>query len=209
MIYKKVFYYTIALAIAATVCAGCGSNAGPQREKAKKSRLLAVVNNYKMSVGDFYQDVRPILKNKLLTEDPSKEKSQILEELIQKEILIQEAQRLNLDKEKDFMREIEQYWKQALIKSLILKKQKEFARQTQVFDSEIKDEYELMKREASGEIKPFEELAPGIRNAILSKKVGEKIDNWISELRKAAAVKVYDEALNAISLDSDYNQGGR
>jgi hypothetical protein len=173
MIYKKVFYYTIALAIVATVCAGCENDTGHQREKAQDSRLLAVINNYKMSVGDFYQDVRPILKNKLLTEDPRKEKSQILEELIQKEILIQEAQRLNLDKEKDFMREIEQYWKQALIKSLILKKQNEFARQTQVLDNEV------------------------------------KMDNWISELRKAAAVKVDDEALNAISLDSDYNRGGR
>lgn len=205
---RRIFNYLIILGLAVGL-AGCGNNARPQREKAEENRLLAVINNYKMSGGDFNQDVRPILKNKLLTEDPRKEKSQILEELIQKEILIQEAQRLNLDKEKDFMREIEQYWKQALIKSLILKKQKEFARQTQVFDSEIKDEYELMKREASGEIKPFEKLAPGIKNAIMGKKVGEKMDNWISELRKAAAVKVYDEALNAISLDSDYNQGGR
>jgi len=163
--YSRIINSLIFISLAVFL-AGCGNNARPQREKAKEGRLLAVINNYKMSVGDFYRDVRPILKNKLLTEDPRKEKRQILEELIQKEILIQEAQRLNLDKEKDFMREIEQYWKQALIKSLILKKQNEFA----------------------GE---------------------EQMDNWISELRKAAAVKIDDEALNTISLDSDYKQGGR
>ena len=44
---------------------------------------------------------------------------ELLELAIRKEILIQEAQRQDLDKKESFMRAIERHWKQTLVKELL------------------------------------------------------------------------------------------
>jgi len=91
---------------------GCGK----ARERGNK--VIARINNYTMTDEDFRDAMSRTLGST---------KEAILDELITKNILVQEAQRENFDKDKAFMKEIESYWEQALLKLLIKKKMAEFS----------------------------------------------------------------------------------
>ena len=91
---------------------GCGAPKTPAPEE----KVVAKINNYDMTAGDFRDAARAI----------SGTKEQIMEELIVRNVLVQEAQRENFDKDRAFMKEIEKYWEQALLKVLIKKKTAEF-----------------------------------------------------------------------------------
>ena len=72
-------------------------------------------------------------------------KEGLLDALITKELLLQEAQNMNLDKERDFIKTIELYWEQTLIKNLMIKKSDEIRGNIVVREDEIADYYNKMK----------------------------------------------------------------
>ena len=92
---------------------GCGSQKSPSSDE----KIIAKINNYNMTTEDFRDSARSV----------SGTKDDILDQLITKNILIQEAQKENFDKDKAFMKEIQRYWEQALLKILIKKKTAEFS----------------------------------------------------------------------------------
>ena len=112
----------------------------------ESQRVLARINNYKMTAEDFAHGARSFTPEVSLPEDSRDGKRRILEDLINREILIQEAQKMDLDKEKAFMNEIEDHWKQALLKSVVDKKLNELSRTVQVSDAEVRAYYDRMKR---------------------------------------------------------------
>ncbi|MCK5535046.1 peptidylprolyl isomerase [bacterium] len=102
-----------------------------------KEDVLVEVNNYWMTAEEFKGEVMNLSsteKRKLATYQGKK---QFLETIIEREILLQEAQKQNLDKDKDFMRTIEKYWEQALLQTLLKKKSKEIKETVGVSDKEI------------------------------------------------------------------------
>ncbi|MFC1645703.1 hypothetical protein ACFL2Y_00795 [Candidatus Omnitrophota bacterium] len=89
-------------------------------QKTKSEDVVATINNYQMTAED--------LKDKIVHSPHSSQMAKDLEEFldvaIREQILIQEAQRQGLDREKTFMKTIERYWGQALIKELLDKQSK-------------------------------------------------------------------------------------
>ncbi|MCK4532531.1 SurA N-terminal domain-containing protein [bacterium] len=101
--------------------------------------VLAEVNNYWMTVEEFKGEVRSLSsteKRKLATYQGKK---QFLDTIIKRELLLQEAQRQGLDKDKDFMKTIEKYWEQALLQTLLRKKSREIVETVRVSKQEIED----------------------------------------------------------------------
>jgi len=96
-----------------------------KKESEGKAELVAEVNRYKMTVDDFRDEARLTAATKYLPADREKAKEELLDEIITKKVLLEEAQRQNFDKDKPFMKEIERYWEQALLKLLIKKKMAE------------------------------------------------------------------------------------
>ena len=134
---KQVTMIVITLMIFASGC-----EKGPTKDK----RVLARVNNYEMTVSDFQDEVRMTRGNKSLSPDRQKAKAQLLEDLISRKILIQEALKLNIDKDKTFMKEIERYWEQALLKLLFKIKSDELLRTIGVDDFEVRRAFDKMKK---------------------------------------------------------------
>jgi hypothetical protein len=145
--------------ICLSVC-GCSSKA------AQPKKIVARINNYELTAGDFKDASADMRTDKYLSETPEKAKERLLEELIVKNILLQEAQAQNFDKDKAFMKEIQSYWEQALLKLLIKKKIDEFSAKVTVSSGEAKDV-----------------------------KVRQMLENWVKDLRKRANVKIYKENL--------------
>lgn len=139
----------LGLAILAVLVLGVvfyGCHSAFENRSAEDRRVLARINNYKMTAQDFIDRVDFVLASKYFTVEPNEAKEELLDELITRNVLIQQAQRQNLDKERTFMREIERYWEQSLLKSVLKRKSEEIAEDIQVEDSEIINEYQRMKR---------------------------------------------------------------
>ena len=110
----KILIMLLTVACAGLYVCGCGR----AKEAAGDNRVIARINKYTMTAEDFRNSASRTF---------GATKEEILDELITKNVLIQEAQKENFDKDKAFMKEIERYWEQALLKLLIKKKTAEFS----------------------------------------------------------------------------------
>jgi peptidyl-prolyl cis-trans isomerase C len=137
---------------------GCANN-----PPAAKEKVVAKVNNFALTVEDFRIEANPLLMKKYSTYSSVKQKNHVLEELITKEVLLQEAQRLNLDKQKSFMKEIEGYWEQALMKSLINRKLQEFSLLVGVNNQDILEGYNRLKRRILAELIIFNDKPDALK----------------------------------------------
>jgi len=105
-----------------------------------------------MTVSDFNDEVKHLLAREYFDTDPAEAKDELMEEVITRKVLLQEAQKQNLDKERVFMREIERYWEQSLLKVLTRKMSEELSKDISVDDSEVINEYQQMKRRLLAEL---------------------------------------------------------
>ena len=90
-----------------------------------KKGIIATVNDYEITVDDLNKEAvsdMGALDRSKYSEDAKKA---VLDQMITESLLIQEAQKQGFDRDRAFMKEIERYWKQALIKFLIRKKSAE------------------------------------------------------------------------------------
>ncbi len=165
--------------------AGCSSGANNA-----ESKVVAQINKYKMTVDDLRYEFKnaPYDEEALLKTENGRKK--YLDGLIAKEILLQEAQRQGMDREKDFMKSIENYWEQALLRILLERRSKEIASLINVYDNEIEEYYKN-----SGEGQPLSKVKNEIRGIIKQKKQTDAMDAWIDELKKRSYIKVYENAL--------------
>ena len=138
---------------------GCGA-------KDTKKEVIAVIGDYSLYKEDFLSELSlypPEYRNKV-------PKEQLLNDIIEKKVLLLEAQRQGLDRDPEFMKMIERFWEQGLLRSLLNKK----------------------SDEVLGSIPRTEED----RN----KKASEMIKSWIAGLENNAKVKINREALGKITI---------
>ena len=174
------------------VAAGCA-----KQEKSKE--IVVQINDYYMSVEDFKQDVRTFTVYRPQSIKTMEDKREILNDLIEKEILLQAAQRLNLDKDREFIKTIENYWKQTLLISLVKKKAKEISDSVHVYDDEIRTYYEKLKL-ANPDIKPLPEIKQDIKRTLRREKETAIMQEWITDLKEKAHVKINEEILKNMEI---------
>jgi len=142
------------------------------------------------------EEYRKAYEEKASTCPVPPDKKNFLDDLVTKEILIQEAKRLGLDREEPFRRSIQNYYEQTLLKNLTRSKMSNI--KVSVSEQEIASYYESMgkvyelrvitlptEREANEAIRSFpsgraeekmlhvDEIPPGMLDSILTLKVGE------------------------------------
>ncbi|MFA5275449.1 MAG: hypothetical protein WC417_00955 [Candidatus Omnitrophota bacterium] len=155
--------YLIFFILIVVTAAGCV-------KKPDASQIVAEVNNYQVTIDDFRQEAAMSMS--------AASKEQILQNIINKELLLEEAQKMNLDKNKNFMKEIENYWKQALIERLITIKGNDFL------------------AASKGDSKAKMENAQAL------------LESWITGLKNNASIKKHDDVFNGIKLKKANNQDG-
>ena len=107
---KNVIWLMAGMICAVSLCFGCG-------RKGEEEKVAAKINNYLMTVEDLEDEIRHSPR----FGDKKGDLQEALDLAIRKQVLIQEAQRQGLDKQKAFMKTIERYWRQTLIKELTKK----------------------------------------------------------------------------------------
>lgn len=185
------------LSIVFCLAGGCGIS----KEKDNGGMAIAKINKYVMTVDDFKDEAGLVLGNRPLSEYPEETKKELLDDSITKKVLIQEAQKQNFDKEKSFMKEIERYWEQALLKLLLRKKTNELTVTTRVDENEVMLEYGRLAKEEGAAIEPYEKLAPEIRNEIRHRKIQAALDKWMNDLKAKSDIKIYRNNLDKIKIE--------
>jgi hypothetical protein len=123
-----------------------------------------------------------------------KAKRDFMEGLIRKELLLQEAKKLNLDRKDKFIRTIEQYWESTLIRDLIDLKCEEINKRIYVSEEEIRARYQEIKKREDG-VFPLSEIHNQIKEALKEEKKTRLLEEWINDLRKNASVEINEDLL--------------
>ncbi len=114
-----------------------------------------------------------------------KDRKTFIEELITKELLIQEAKKMGLDTEEPFRRSIQNYYEQTLIKNLTQKVMSEI--KVSVSEDEIADSF----RERG--VVPDEAMKAEVRDALLEKKRTNEMLRWLGSLKDKPGIKIKED----------------
>jgi len=186
---KTIFAGLLPIVVAVAIIA-----CSPPSETAGDGQTLATINDYRLTIGAFERQLASELeleKDYKLTESAKRE---FLETLISKELLIQEAVRLKLDRKEAFTKAIEKYWESTLIRDLIDQKSREIGKTIVVTQEEIAERYDTLKQ-SSAEIGPLtEQMQAQLHQELQAAKKSKRLSAWIEKLRDQADIEI-DEAL--------------
>ena len=182
----SIFYLVLFILCTGLICCS--------QEKAVDSETLARINGYNLSLDTFQNQIATELE---MDEDfrvTREAKDQFLERLIRKQLLIQEAKKLKLDRKEKFIGAIERYWESTLIRDLMDLKGQEISNKTYVSENEIRSRYKEMKG-STETLPPIEEVREKIRIQLLEKKKRRMLREWIDGLRQNADIEINDQLL--------------
>lgn len=155
----------------------------------KEKEILAKVNNYEITRQEFEEEFAQSSSGMTDTVESRKE---FLENLINRKLILQDAQRQDLDKDKAFLKMIEKFWEQSLLKLCLDKKSKEIAGSNFVNDKAVEEAYQKMFKEGKTD-KTYDQMYQQIRWEITKLKESQMMSDWIGDLRKRAQIQVnYD-----------------
>ena len=172
------------LCLCGVALTGCGT----QASEAEVQKPALIINELKLSPSELQQELALATST---SRDPAAggagEEPEWLGRLIERELLVQEAQRLGLDRQPEFMRTIERFWKEALITQLLNRKAREISAQVHVYEPEI---------EAFSQQFPEEfEARDDMERAIRTHKQAEAMDQWIAQLKAQSRIVIAHEAI--------------
>ena len=150
-----------------------------------KKTVLLWVNNYDITKEEFEQEFKESAFGKV---DNVESRKDFLNNLINRKLILQEAQAKGLDKEKGFLKTIEKFWEQSLLKIALEKKSQEIAGSVQVSDDEIEKKYQAMLSEGKTD-KLYQAMYQEIKWQITKDKESQKMNEWLEGLRKKAKIK--------------------
>jgi hypothetical protein len=173
------FFFALALA------GGCDSAGGKQ--------VLVKINDYEMTAGEFEAEFKDSLYGQV---DTVESRKQFLDSLIDRKLVLQDAQSKGLDKEKDFLKTIERFWEQSLLKVSLDAKTREISGCSQVSDAEVLARFEAMSEEDRGG-KTAGELSAPIKEQLILEKETKVLNVWLDELHKKARIRIEERLLGA------------
>ena len=163
------------------------------QDKSGQDLILAKINDYALTLNEFNTQLKEELeydKEFKLNHDAKKT---FLDQIIIKELLIQEAKRRQLDREDKFIRAIERYWEATLIRDLMAMEGQSIEKRTVVSQEEIEARYDALLKSDPNQ-PPLASLQDQIAQEILNEKKQRSLEEWISRLKTNAKI-TFDEKL--------------
>ena len=160
-------------------------------EKPPSEKVAIRINNYTLTAGEF-NELFAELKGEGGT---PKARADFLDNLINRKLLLQEAQLRGLDKEKDFLKSVENFWEQSLLTVIIDRKTKEILGDVKVSDRELRDYYTNWAKENPSNAKTFSELRDVMKWQLLREKEALIMNSWIGDLKNKADIEIDIESI--------------
>lgn len=126
-------------------------------------------------------------------------REKFLNMFISRKLILKEAERLGLDEDPQFLRSIQLFWEQSLLKLILSRETKELSVAIKVDDREISNYYEKRKEQDYAD-KELSEVYAQIKLLIFRAKQSKAIQDWASSLRNKTKIEI-DYKLLGIELD--------
>jgi len=181
------------LAIVLVILAAAGFQCCSGEPKEPKE-VLARVNNFELTFAEFERHLSRELELDPDLRLTKEAKKTFLQELIRKELLIQEAKKRRLDRKERFIRSMERYWEATLIKDLMELKGAEIDGRTYVSAEEVQDSYRAMA-ESEKTLPPLHMIETELIEDLKQKKKSARLEEWISDLQRKAIIEVHEDLL--------------
>ena len=168
------------LLLAAILTLGCG------RPVEEKKEILAKINNYEITWEEFEGEFKA---SSYGYTDTAESRKEFLNTLINRKLILQDAQKKGLDKDKGFLKMIERFWEQSLLKVALDKKTKEVAGSVMVNDKEIAEAYDNLLKSGKTD-KSYDQMYQQIKWEITRQKETQAMNEWVAQLRKKGEIKI-------------------
>jgi len=165
---------------------GCGPR--PSRPP-----VLARVNDYEITQEEFELEFRD---SRYAAAGTPQAKKEFLENLINRKLMLQDAQARGLDKDPAFLKAIERFWEQSLLKIYLEQKIAEIVSAAAVDDKAVEAAYRKMS-DAARAGRSYQKLYPQIKWELAKAREAELMNAWVAQLRQGAQIQVDEVLLNS------------
>jgi len=152
----------------------------------KQEDYLVKINNYTITLQEFNEEFRDSAYAKNNTPESKRE---FLNMLIRRKLVLQDAQARGLDKDKEFLKSIERFWEQSLLKRAMDQKSQEITGSASIPDSVVQTIYNKLKSEGKAD-KPYEQMYSQIKWSLTQIQESQAINKWLVSLYKKAEIKI-------------------
>ena len=152
---------------------------------AKREKPAIVIGDIEITAHEF----EDAFKNSRFSNAKEAGRGLFLDELIRKKLILREAERAGLHKNPEFLRDIQLFWEQGLLKIVFSQKTKELATSVNVTDDEVKDYYRKHK-ERDFPDKELSAVYDQLKWMLLRVKQNQAIVEWAESLRRRTNITV-------------------
>ncbi len=164
-------------------------------DETDQGKPVAKINDVVISQQDFVNRLTSLSRYRDVGALSPEDRLRLLEQEVDKELLIQEAIRMGLTREEAFRDAIERYWEQTLITTLIKRKTDSLEDKVLITSEEVENRYrELVK--ANPDLPSLNEIKDSLVTELREEKKTKAIEDWLAGLRREADIKIFKENLN-------------
>ncbi len=144
----------------------------------KKENCLVKINDYCMTSQEFEGEFKDSV---YVAKDTPAARSEFLDTLIRRKLMVRDAERLGLDKDKEFLKTVERFWEQSLLKRYLNQKSKKISSSILVTDQEVLEEYKRMQKIGIAD-KPYVQMYDQIKPRLVQMQETKAMDAWLAQL---------------------------
>lgn len=156
-----------------------------------EQKVLLRVNDYELTKAEFEEEFKGSIYS---VNDTPQARKDFLNNCINQKLILQDAQASGLDKQKSFLKAIEKFWEQTLLKIALDKRSKDISGSVSVSDDIVKEAYDKMVEDGRTD-KPYEQMREQIKWELIRLKETQMVNDWMEGLRKKAQIKINYELL--------------
>jgi len=165
------------------LCVGC-------KATDPNSRVVLRVGDLAVTAGE-YNDA--FTHSSYAAANTPQGRKQFLESYALKLMILKEAEDYGLDREPDFLKEVEFFWQQAITKRMLDKKMEQISGMIKISDQDVQN-YFIQNQDGYFKGKNFADEAPSIRSFLLFQAQNQMLEDWFKYLKSKTKIKA-DKAL--------------
>ena len=171
---------------------------GCAKKEEQKGQYLVKINGVTITKEDLKKEVEalPPFAQKMFEGEEGI--ARLIDELIKKELLYQEAKKKGLDRDAGYLKKVADSQKLILISALL---EKEIEDKAKLSDKDIRDFYEKNKADfmVQGKTIEFEKVKDMLAQRLTAQKQKEVFDGYVENLKKSYKIDVNKEAIAGLS----------
>lgn len=166
---KKLFIFLLLLATL-TACAP---------KKSGDQRVAMVVGDIPVTVAEYKA---AFAASPYGAQNTSESRRQFLESYAIKLMILEEAQNTGLDRDSEFLKDVESFWQQALVKRMLEKKMAQYSGLITVSEQQVQA-YFIQNQNGYFRGKNFDDVFQSIKTFLIFQQQNQAMDNWVQSLK--------------------------